>query len=221
MSATTGKHSELIMEIDLSAPDPLDEPSEPKQQKAPEQPEPADQTVSRSNGAKRAVWPALLIGMVVGVTATLGIQYLPPMFDQQPVQKVKTKKVTYYQWTDEQGEMIISRNKPNNAAIEYISFIATEELESYEYNIDSELLAIAEEYHNSLNKDGKSSYNLDDALSSSTYGSNSIKKVKKCVQLISQLRQRQNQMIYGSSSSSRGQPSVQQLQQQVSQTCSQ
>ena len=57
--------------------------------------------------------------------------------------------VTYYQWTDQHGNMRITRNKPLTTE-RYYSFQASANLRDYDYPIDPQLLARAEAYRDSL-----------------------------------------------------------------------
>ena len=98
-------------------------------------------------------------------------------------------QVTYYQWTDASGTMIISRNKPaNNMA--FISFQGSEDLVKNENNVDSDLIAKSKNIQPSLSKtssERKSNKSKGNLTGSSIGPFKAMQKAKNCTNLSMQM----------------------------------
>jgi len=105
----------------------------------------------------------------------------------------KKQSVTYYQWNDENGEVIVSRQKPKGID-NFISFQSTENLENYSYDIDPDVLAQAQKYHDSFNE------KEDDTQTSGIEGEGikAIDKTKECVSMVSEIQELRMKQIEGS-----------------------
>ena len=105
------------------------------------------------------------------------------------------KLVTYYQWTSDDGEVVISRIKPT-ANQKYISFQATSDLVKAENTVDQELLNSSNEYKAAViqsgttgntNKTGSSNKTGSQGSASSFYPIQALRKAKICTKLSSQI----------------------------------
>jgi len=100
-----------------------------------------------------------------------------------------SQQVTYYQWTDDQDEMVVSRIKPSSE-IEYISFQASEDLMISENRVDQALIDKGNDYRASMsqqNQRKKTSGSVASGSTSSMYPFNAISKTKNCVKLSGQM----------------------------------
>ena len=99
------------------------------------------------------------------------------------------QQVTYYQWTDNKGEMIVSRIKPD-PEIEYIIFQASEDLMLSENNVDQALINKGNDYRASMSQQSQKNKVSGSTIGGSTtsmYPFNAISKTKKCVKLSGQI----------------------------------
>lgn len=99
------------------------------------------------------------------------------------------QQVIYYQWTDNNGEMVVSRIKPDSE-VEYISFQASEDLINTENDVDQTLINKGNDYRASMSQRAQSKSTSGSAASSSTtsiYPLNAIAKTKNCVKLSGQM----------------------------------
>jgi len=99
------------------------------------------------------------------------------------------QQITYYQWTDDKGEMVVSQIKPDSN-VEYISFQGSEDLVNTENNVDQALINKGNDYRASMSQQQQSKKTSGKAAASSTtsiYPLNAIGKTKTCVKLSGQM----------------------------------
>lgn len=97
------------------------------------------------------------------------------------------KQLTYYQWNDQQGEMIISRNKPEEG-IDYITFQGSSSLMDNSNQVDSQLInkaEIAKQVTNASRSSGNSKSNQGSI--SSTYPFSAMNKTKNCLDIAAKI----------------------------------
>ena len=100
-----------------------------------------------------------------------------------------SQQVTYYQWTDDQDEMVVSRIKPSSE-IEYISFQASEDLMISENKVDQALIDKGNDYRANVSQQSQQKKTKHSTTSSSTtsmYPFNALTKTKNCVKLSGQM----------------------------------
>jgi hypothetical protein len=101
----------------------------------------------------------------------------------------KDQQITYYQWSNQHGEMIISQNKPT-AQQDYITFQASSDLVKNENKIDHELIKQSNEYRKIIKEDGNKRVSERDkqrTVFSKNSPLNAINKTKTCIALSNQL----------------------------------
>ncbi len=160
----------------------------------------------------------IILSMIIAVAmlATaflLGLYWDELSFDNSPPPPVIKQKITYYQWNDEKGRVMISKTKPKGVP-DVISFQATEELENYSYNLDPELAKKAAEYHAKFDEKEN---NNDSSLDSSPLGYNPVEKSRDCINAVNEIQTLKHQQLEGSDSKS--QKRLQQLQKDIQSIC--
>jgi hypothetical protein len=98
------------------------------------------------------------------------------------------QKVTYYQWANKNGEMVISRAKPTNETA-YITFEGSKNLISNQNNVDQDLISRGNAYKTTQSKKAQPIINpnkkrpTNKAIGSSIGPFNAITKTKHCLAL--------------------------------------
>lgn len=104
----------------------------------------------------------------------------------------QNQQVTYYQWTDAGGEMVISRNKPTTTD-EYISFQASEDLMKNEHNVDQDLIDKSKNIRStSTQQDKKNEKSSGNGSISNAYPFKAMNKARNCTNLSSQIADARN-----------------------------
>ena len=139
----------------------------------------------------KAIFIILTIaGMIIYTTTDLfeqGYQYTSNLISSRDSQQV-----TYYQWTDNKGEMVVSRIKPDSN-IEYISFEASEDLMISENKVDQALINKGNDYRASMSKQKKTGRSAGSGSTGSMYPFSAISKTKNCVKLSGQIAEANRQ----------------------------
>jgi len=103
----------------------------------------------------------------------------------------QNQQVTYYQWTDERGEMIVSRNKPTTTD-DYISFQSSKDLMKDENIVDQNLINKNHNQQSNSSQQNQQKKTNGKGAVSSMYPFNSMSKAKNCVNLSSQIADAKN-----------------------------
>ncbi len=134
-----------------------------------------------------------IAGVIIYSTTDLfeqGYQYSSKLISGRDSQQV-----TYYQWTDNKGEMVVSRIKPDSN-IEYISFDASEDLMISENKVDQALINKGNDYRASLSEQSqkkRTANSKNSGATSSMYPFSAISKTKNCVKLSGQIAEANRQ----------------------------
>jgi len=102
----------------------------------------------------------------------------------------QNQQVTYYQWTDERGEMVVSRNKPTTTN-DYITFQSSEDLMKNENIVDQDLIDRSNNSQTSTSQQNSKKEKSENTVSK-MYPFGAMDKAKNCVNLSSQLADAKN-----------------------------
>ena len=142
---------------------------------------------NRAINMTKAIFLVLTIALVIIYSTTnlfeQGFRYVSVL-----ISGGNNQQVTYYQWTDNKGEMVVSRIKPGSE-IEYMAFQASEDLMTSENKVDQELINKGNNYRASMSQQDQQKTISSPASGSSTsmYPLNAISKTKNCVRLSGQV----------------------------------
>jgi len=156
-----------------------------------------------SDSEKRPSSKRLLIAVAMVIALTFVIYTTTDYFQQSYRfidenlfgEKQSKQQVTFYQWSDENGKMVISRNKPSKID-NFITFQASNDLMQNENTVDQSLIDKSSRYQadilsqsdkKNVSGNAKSNTNSKQEPSSSVYPFNAISKTKRCVNLSTQM----------------------------------
>lgn len=135
----------------------------------------------------KAILIILTITMII-IYSTTNLLEQAFQYTSDLISTDNNQQVTYYQWTDNKGEMVVSRIKPSTE-VEYIAFQASEDLMISENTVDQALINKGNDYRASLSQQDQQKTESSPASGSSTsmYPFKAISKTKNCVKLSGQV----------------------------------
>ncbi len=140
------------------------------------------------SGASIKVFLIIVVVILGGLYATTDYLQKGYQFAMNQISG-SAQQVTYYQWTDANGEMVISRTKPTNTD-NYISFKAAEDLIKSENNVDQALIEKGYAAQQGLNQQAQQKSGGQTKSNGSVLVGpiNSYHKAKHCTDLTTQIQ---------------------------------
>jgi len=129
--------------------------------------------------------------ILIVIAIIFAVIYFKTDLINQVIGDSQNQPVTYYQWTDERGEMIVSRNKPTSTD-DYISFQSSENLIQSENNIDQDLIARSKNIQPNTPQQDQQKKSSGKGSISSVYPFNAMNKVRNCTNLSTQIADARN-----------------------------
>jgi len=121
----------------------------------------------------------------------IGIIFALVYFKTDLLTGASNQQVTYYQWTDPRGEMVVSRNKPTSTD-DYITFQASEDLMQNENNVDQDLIDRSNNSQTSSSQNTQKKNSTGEGTISNAYPFKAMNKAKNCTNLSGQIADARN-----------------------------